>query len=224
MEEPLFIGLAGKKRCGKSALSSLLSEEHGLCRISFATPIKREIICPSFHWDEMTLEKYKITGEVVDELVSTHNARLTELICLALNEDVSGEVFKKITSVKGLTVRFLLQKIGTDIIREHDSEWFVKRALLLAKSALSKGVGVVIDDVRFPNEIESIEAGGGEVFYIDRASNEDTCQHISENSVSAAMFDERHVLDNNGTLVELKNLLYKRLDDEEKAKKNGWRL
>ncbi len=96
-----------------------------------------------------------------------------------------------------LTFRQTLQLWGTEYRRRQDPDYWVKR-LEEKLVGLEK---VVIDDVRFLNEVEMVQRLGGRVIRIDRPGpNEST--HASENELND--FDGWDgVIVNDGTLEDL---------------------
>ena len=80
----------------------------------------------------------------------------------------------------GRTPRHLMQLLGTDWIRDQisDSFWIDK---LMRKCAMCSK-SVVINDVRFPNEVEAVHRLGGHVIGILRTGCDSTVDsHKSEN-------------------------------------------
>lgn len=86
------------------------------------------------------------------------------------------------------------QYIGTDLVRDYDRTWWVN--LLAARhptqSALDRS-GMLIDDVRFPNELEWAEDSGfltvkvevSEATQLARAADPDRLAHASETALDA---------------------------------------
>jgi hypothetical protein len=90
--------------------------------------------------------------------------------------------------LNGKTPRYAMQTLGTEWGRNllHENIWV---DMLVAKVNKERGV-VVVDDVRFPNEIKAIRDNGGVVAWIERASIYDgEDEHASETSVSSADCD-----------------------------------
>jgi hypothetical protein len=104
----------------------------------------------------------------------------------------------------GATPRQLLQRLGTDVMRDHFRQdvWTkaLERKLEVGDFAHDH---VAICDVRFPNEAEMIHRLGGKVIRVDRdveATEED--QHLSETALDGwSGWDE--VISNNSSLAEL---------------------
>lgn len=116
-----------------------------------------------------------------------------------------------------MTVRDLLQKVGTDLFREqlHNNVWI--NALFADykphKMSEYNPSNWLITDLRFTNEAKSITDRGGicvrvnrhfetQTFYTQRVSFPDGIPvHPSENELDDYAFD--YVIENNGTLEEL---------------------
>lgn len=140
----MIIGIAGLAGSGKSAAAAALVERCGFVSISLADPIKR--ICQDvFGWDR-------------ERLWGTSERR---------NEP--DPVWD------GLTARRALQTLGTEWGRAMHPDVWVRACLKEARdvhtfAALGgcNAKGVVIPDVRFPNEVAAIRAAGGRVVRIIR--------------------------------------------------------
>jgi hypothetical protein len=98
-----------------------------------------------------------------------------------------------------MTVRDFLQKLGTEGVREavHPDAWV--NALFTDYYHHAKWV---ITDVRFPNEAQAIKDRGGVVIRVNRPGVGPVNNHPSETALDDWDFD--HVIDNSGTLQELK--------------------
>lgn len=106
-----------------------------------------------------------------------------------------------------MTVRELLQKLGTEAMRDglHPDTW--------VNALMADYIGVydidtdrttwpswIITDTRFPNEAQSIHANGGIVIRVVRG-NTDAGTHPSETALDDYPFD--YIIENNGTFEEL---------------------
>lgn len=107
-----------------------------------------------------------------------------------------------------MTVGQMLQKLGTDAVRDnvHPDAW-----VLAAFQRLGDDDNVVFSDVRFPNEAEAIRGRGGFIVMVNRraANAADSSYlagrdpaHASETSLDG--FQPDIVVDNNGTLETLR--------------------
>jgi dephospho-CoA kinase len=108
--------------------------------------------------------------------------------------------------------RFLLQRIGTDVIRNQvDPNFWINKTLKKIGELIFKGKkNIVIEDVRFPNEAELINLFNGTVIKVVRNNNtldrEDLKNHESETFIEQLLVDT--IINNTGTIDDL----YKELD------------
>ena len=99
------------------------------------------------------------------------------------------------SSYKGMTlhsVRKMLQVIGTDIIRKHNTDWHVEQI----EKMIEDGKKYVFDDIRFPNEKSMVERHGGDTWFIVRPTLANVSNHISETSLSWKDFDHQVIINN----------------------------
>lgn len=125
--------------------------------------------------------------------------------------------FKKQISPFGMTYRELLQKVGTEAMRDqiHTDVWvralfaeFVKEATKWdsdGSTTLEAYPNWIITDVRFPNEADAIRERGGIMIRIFRnlgGPQTQTDLHPSETALDDYDFDI--TINNNGSLEDLK--------------------
>jgi hypothetical protein len=117
--------------------------------------------------------------------------------------------------------RYILQYIGTDVIRQHfGQDFFVNRlseeidyiTRKHKKAMFKRNALIMITDVRFDNEAEMILRSGGIVVDITRDTEQatDNRHHASENGISRNLVS--YTIFNNNTLSDLKfklNLIIK---------------
>lgn len=146
----MIIGLAGKKQVGKSTAAGCLVEA-GFERASFAGPMK----------------------EIVEHLLlcvglSSHDVRYFER-----NKE-------EVMPIVGVTMRHLLQSLGTDWGRKliHPDLWVLAAAQRI-DAMLAEGCSLVFEDVRFDNEAAFIRELGGRILHIERDTGL-TDEHASE--------------------------------------------
>jgi hypothetical protein len=113
------------------------------------------------------------------------------------------EPFKDITFVEMMSVRDLLQKLGTEAMRNglHENVWV--NALF---ADYTEDKQWVITDVRFPNEFKAIKEKGGIVIRVNRPGHGNSMKelaeaHPSETALDGHEFD--YVIENNGNLEQL---------------------
>lgn len=108
-----------------------------------------------------------------------------ELLFDLEKEQLNDNKLKEIKDKRwGKSPRELMQWFGTDIIRNFDPDFFVKKMENTIINSHKKIV--IITDVRFENEFNLIKKLGGIVIEIKRPEqkNIETCNHISENGIS----------------------------------------
>lgn len=142
----MIIGLVGFKGSGKDTFARTLIEEYGYRKDSFAAPLK-DAVAAVFGWDRDMVEgatsESRKWREQKDEFWSK-----------ALGRDV--------------TPRQVLQEMGTEVFRDSfDSNIWVD-----SFRARNEGQdNIVVTDVRFKNEMDTIKALGGKLFRIKRGED-----------------------------------------------------
>ena len=139
----MIIALCGNIGSGKDTVANILIQECGFSRMSFAGPLKRAVAA-IFNWDFNLLEG------ITDE-------------SRAWREEVD-EWWSNRLNIPNLTPRFVLQHIGTDVMREcfHEDIW----AASIESHLKSVTGNVVLSDCRFPNELQTIRNAGGLVWEV----------------------------------------------------------
>lgn len=197
-----IIAICGLISSGKDTAAKHLVNEHGFARLSFAGTLK-DAISSIFSWDRDLLEG--LTAE----------ARLWR-------ESVDSWWAERL-NVPNLTPRWVMQHLGTDVLRQHfhDDIWIASLESRLRKMQQD----VVISDCRFPNEIKSLRSAGANIIRVVRGVDPDwfetaTAQnrglahpqtmrdwfpeiHISEWAWAGTRFD--HVIENDKDLQHLRD-------------------
>lgn len=145
----MLIGLTGLAGSGKSVVANVLTTEFGFTRVKFAAPLK--------------------------------NMLRTMLADMGFCEDdrermVEGDLKETVIPELGVTPRHLMVTLGTEWGREcvRQDIW----TTLWAAQA-DRFDRVVVDDVRFPNEVSLIRSRGGELWCLDRPGLV-ASDHVSE--------------------------------------------
>jgi len=145
------------------------------------------------------------TGEGIDNALGPFKnvetaQHFLKLAGLEHHPNVSNDVM-----VRHMTVREMLQKLGTEAMRNglHNNVWVNAlfadyRAPKMSEDFPSKWL---ITDVRFENEAEAIKERGGILVRIKRSSSESSGSHPSETALDHYKFD--YTIDNNGSMVDL---------------------
>lgn len=185
-----LLGFAGRKRCGKTMLANMFKQEEDAVIITIANYLKY-LCCDllNMSYDELIEKKdngYTFSYVTDDRWVNLIHKRT----------GISKEnILTEIGDFEFTTIRQMLQVIGTDLIRKYDPDWHIRQMEEAIKS-YSEDRLIVVDDVRFPNEVETIKKLGGDVYFIVRTYCKEVSNHISETSLSWYDFDNDHVLIN----------------------------
>lgn len=130
----IILGLTGMAGSGKDTVADILVRDHGYTRLAFADPLRA-----------MALS--------LNPIVSCHTAihRLSDAV-----ETYGWDVAKR----EYPEVRGILQRVGTDMVRNHisDTFWVDKAMDIIATSY--EATKWVITDCRFPNEAAAVEKIG----------------------------------------------------------------
>lgn len=155
----MLIGFSGKKGSGKSYFADYLVNNKLFIKLSFASPLKE----------------------------------ITKILFNLSDEDVKDPIKKELINPKfNASPRELMQWLGTDIMREEFNKKFnysgsiwIDNVKDKIKTLLEDNKDVVIDDVRFQNEVDMIHSLGGIVINLhndlDNTLNNSTSTHSSEN-------------------------------------------
>ena len=188
----MIIGICGLISSGKDSVADILVQEKNFKKISFADKLK-DGVATVFGWDRSMLEG------------KTSNSR---------NWREEKDDFWSAELGKDISPRLVLQLFGTECMRQgfYDGVWvsLVKKHIIDNPKQ-----NFVIPDVRFPNEANMIKSIHGEVWRMRRGPDpvwfrmyqdlgiEPTEVHESEWAWANTNFNK--ILDNNGTLLELRS-------------------
>lgn len=138
-----IIGICGLIGSGKGTASDMLVEKFGFEKVSFADSLK-DCVAAVFGWHRHLLE-----GDTKE------SREFREMVDPFWTEKMGQEI----------TPRFILQKVGTEAMREviHDSIWIHS-----LEKKLRKDRDYVIPDVRFPNEIAFVRRMHGSIIHVQR--------------------------------------------------------
>lgn len=95
----------------------------------------------------------------------------------------------------GKTPRHAMQTLGTEWGRDLITPDLWIRAWQAAVAKVPAGVPVVVDDLRFPNEVEAVRAAGGVIVRIDRPGAGTASTHVSEQHTIESVETLRNVAD-----------------------------
>jgi hypothetical protein len=177
---PRLIGIhAPVPGSGKTTIAKFLVEEYNYHRIPFADPLKL-----------MTRTLLQCFG-----YSKTYGEKL-------LNDPVLKE---QTLPELGVTPRFVMQTLGTEWGRKtiHSKIWLL--AWKNSVEELGAYGNVVVDDVRFPNELEIIQSHpSSALWWVDRPSaavKTEVMAHSSQQTLDRSQFQETIV--NDGSIKDL---------------------
>ena len=100
-----------------------------------------------------------------------------------------------------MSVREFLQYFGTDVCRTiYEDVW---QARLIKDIIMEEPLIAIVDDCRFPNEVQAIQEAGGKVVYLTKGKHQDS--HSSESALdSCDEFDA--IIDNQNMSIHEQNI------------------
>jgi len=183
----VVIGICGLIGSGKGECARKLVEEDGFTRISFGERLK-DVVAVLLGWPRHLLEGDTEESRVWRETESDY-----------------------IIAGRALTPREVLQTVGTRALREgfDPNSW---KEIVRRRVRDSPGTNFVIDDVRFPNEIETILSmeGGGVLWHVRRPEMPGWWPRALEAAASGA---GATVADDDGKPVHVSEWAWARPDD-----------
>ena len=190
-----LIGFGYKLGVGKTTCADFLKDH---TKLSFASGVKEETAEFLIHLGvQFRYENLYGTQKDKEEVFFVDIPRWCYMTPVKLYTPVTEVISHPKPGYVSLTFRKLLQLWGTEYRRRQDPDYWVKRL----EAKLHGLERVVIDDVRFPNEVEMIQRLGGKVIRIDRPGPAEST-HASE--IELDSFDGwDDVIVNDGTLREL---------------------
>ena len=202
----MIISITGKICSGKDTIAEIIKQ-----------------ITPYHNW-----ETKKFAGKLKD---------IAEILTGVSKHHFEDQEFKKqdMGAEWGMTYRDLLQKLGTEAMRNglHENVWV--NALFADYVANTVAIGTnefnitetdelpnwIITDCRFPNELEAVKKRSGVAIKVIRESgNTVGTSHTSETALDDYT-DWDYVIDNNGTIEELKAQVLSILEKENLLKYAG---
>ena len=185
---PKIISFSGKKHSGKTELCKI-NEQYSYININFADELKN-LVCNCLN---ITRDELEIKKDVSNDVIYNLNQKIEYISQETLiNKNVIQNL---ITNKQFISIREILQFIGTDIIRQHNPLWHIDK--IKQKIVNNQDKYYCIGDTRFINEKQLIEDLHGECWYIIRDTLKENDAHISENELSQKDFE--NIIDNNNS-------------------------
>jgi hypothetical protein len=175
----MIIGISAKKQHGKDTVANIIQElsNNKFRIVKFADKLK-DFVCELINCKREDLENEEFKNKPLG----------SEWDFLDDNYDIQQ-----------MTPRLLLQKIGTDALRNnvHKNIW-----INATFSEYFERCNWLITDLRFPNELYSINIKEGITIRVNRPSIISNDNHDSEISLDNAKFD--YIIENDSDLESLK--------------------
>jgi hypothetical protein len=139
------------------------------------------------------IDRAKVYGSDDDKNSETHILWENMPIPGELIKETKGRIGKYKAKAEGpMTVREVLQYVGTDIFRKiHDNVWVdacIRKIEEDSKFFSEPQRFALIGDVRFPNEVEGVQKAGGKVIRLTRTPHPED-DHASETALDKENFD-----------------------------------
>jgi hypothetical protein len=212
-----LIGIAGKAGAGKDSTADVLVREFGFVKVALADPMKRA--CAEwFGWPDATLwGPSEFRAQTWDRLGGLTARKALQTLGTEFGRACYPNIWVDYAIRVAQTPRLAspAKNIPHEEIRRAnaiDGSWWAYTAqdgLFNACTCCHRlAKGVVIPDVRFPNEVAAIHAAGGRIWKIERpgAGLEGTAgAHISEHAIDG--FEPDWVIGNDGSLEWLKEMV-----------------
>lgn len=155
-----LLAFSGKIGAGKDTIAPLVVDRLGIensCHEFFAKPLKEEI---------NTVIKIVRFSENFDEAVTSVSSQMG--VGLKESQYIVNLIYNDVNTVPDITaynktvgVREALQYWGTEVRRNQDGEYWVKKAIKNVLELTAVGISVYMTDVRFPNEVGAVLDIGG---------------------------------------------------------------
>lgn len=161
--------ISGKIGSGKDTIAEIfMDREEKPFHEFFARPLKIEV-------QEVfdIIRSSNNVDEAVSQMMEQMNIDEEKAVqeCKYLYDEVRSNL--ELTAyIKTVNVRKALQYWGTEVRREQDDNYWVKRALVNVFEKLAEGCSVFVTDARFPNEMDAVVNCGGSPIRLDVSDEE----------------------------------------------------
>jgi len=130
--------------------------------------------------------------------------RMTPAPEALIEEMLEGSLKEQPIPGLDVTTRHLMQTLGTEWGREQvNSDLWVDLAMAKVREHWQLGHDVVVDDLRFPNELHALQNAGGVVLRVDRPNSSAYKAHKSEGLLDNAPLPS---IQNGGSVEDLRRL------------------
>jgi len=203
----MIIGFAGKAASGKTSAAKYLSEQQpeNVVILPMALVLREEV--ENFIRQVGAVDKVPLVyGDQNDKVRVFHvDEQKARQLCSAWPDfaAMNGDIQDR-PGQTAITVRRILQWWGTEYRRAQDPDYWTKAWEKKLQEYDLSTTHVLVDDVRFVNELKIIKKNGGHFIRIVRPGFDGANNHSSENSLDD--YDGWDlVIDNDGSLEEFLN-------------------
>lgn len=187
-----IIGLAGRKQSGKSELASVCQENFDNVNVfSFGNALKN--LCAELL--NMTYGELNEIKNIPNKFSIIPDERWVEIINKRTGIDKTS-IEVTICNTTFTSVRMMLQIIGTNLIRKFKPNWHVDTLVNEVKEYELTDKIIIVDDCRFPNELEALKVLGADVYFILRPTNLKVSNHDSETGLKWHDFSDDKIIIN----------------------------
>ena len=218
----MIIGISGKKRSGKDTVANMISDFIGDTKfIAFAGPIKDCMLFAlnSPHAVNLTKSKHTFTmddlngigydreqefdGEYTPKELGYVLMTALQYADIMNKFDVNSctkmiELCEKY-SVEKMSIRKMMQTIGTDIVVAVEKNYWVDSAI----NRIDNKCHNIFTDIRQIHEMSAMRNICDEIVFVERINTITTDTHITE--IGLTPTDTDVIIDNNSTLEQLEN-------------------
>lgn len=201
MSLPQLISFSGRKGSGKTELAKVCTK-YGYILINFADSLK-DLVSKCLDISKNELECWK------DEQLTWDLSKKVDVIAKEL--EIKQEIIETYCKNSFVSIRQILQILGTDVIRKYNPDWHVNKTIHRITNYNTKRF--CIGDCRFKNEKNAIEALGGECWFVIRPGQVDISNHQSEVDLNWSFFGDKVIInsmDRYNFILRWNNYLYKR--------------
>jgi hypothetical protein len=198
-----IIGISGFAKSGKTSLMEAIKEEYNCKEISFASHLKntcsKVFNIPREYFDDQKLKEKPISTIILSS--NQIHSCITSFDIIQYDFD---EIFAKHENHILTTPRYILQYIGTDILRQLDTDIHIKKAF--SETEKDKNCNIfVVPDMRFMNEFSFVSQKGTTIGIIRDSVRPDlSTVHQSESFIDSIVEKCQYKIENNSSFEDFR--------------------
>jgi len=179
----MIIGLSGRIRCGKTEIANYISNKRNINVYKFAKPLKDLVFDMCGLCDDDKLLTGRLNRNINYFIL---NKYLKKYGYDKLSENEIDHIRAIEYNDSGILYRFLLQYVGTNILRDRNANHWIQEFAKLTHG----NKNYIVDDIRFINEYKYIYGLNGSIIYkVVRESDHDQELHPSEAELDKINFE-----------------------------------